>query len=91
MTINNRTLNERLSNLETNAEKGDALAEDVTQIIQDSADYLMKNLLETGIKANNCDGIRNLEVAMYEYILDSNPELARYFVYAESQPGELPD
>jgi len=58
-----------------NAPKGaysDAKA--LRQTIGDTADTLMKDVRALGLKANNMDLIYAVEVAIYDYVKQSNPD-----------------
>ncbi|RBG61917.1 hypothetical protein BRM42_01845 [Xanthomonas oryzae pv. oryzae] len=59
------------------------LAKQLRQLIGDTADQLIRELRQLGLKADTCDGIRAVEVAIYQYIKDSNND-ATVFPTAES-------
>ena len=78
MTITNRTLNRRLSNLQVCAQNApDGTYEDAKQLVEainDIMDGAMRDLSAVGVKVSGDDKIRNLEVALYEYVLSNNPD-----------------
>ena len=78
MTIQNRNLNNRLSNLETCAERApDGTyqdAKDTVEAISNIANNVMHTLSAAGLKVTGDDRLRNLEVAVYEYIVALNPD-----------------
>ena len=77
MTITDRTTAERLANLEACAEYApegtyvDARA--VAAFISDFGDRLPADVRALGLRADNSDHCRNAEIAIYAYILASNP------------------
>lgn len=78
MTIQNRTLNDRLGHLETCADKAPegmyVREKNLVATIQEAADTLRSNVRALGFVGCNNDHLRNLECAIYEYILASNPD-----------------
>lgn len=84
MTITNRALNDQLTNLETCAEKAPegtyVEAKAVAELVGDTSNALLAALESLGMKANNGDGLRDLEAAVYGYVKASNPEA--YFLPA---------
>lgn len=78
MTIRNQELNRRLSNLESCAENAPEgayeQAKAVAKIVGNAAKGLLSALRAAGLKAKNSDSLRDIEAAIYGYILDSNPE-----------------
>ena len=62
---------------------GPILAQAVVPVLPgDTADTLMKDVRGLGLKANNCDLIYAVEVAIYDYVKQSNPE-SNLFALAE--------
>ena len=57
-------------------------AKELRSTIGDTADTLMKDVRGLGLKANNCDLIYAVEVAIYDYVKQSNPE-SNLFALAE--------
>lgn len=49
-------------------------AKEIRQLIGDACDNLIRDLRATGMKADNCDRIRKVELAMYAYVKESNPD-----------------
>lgn len=84
MTIANRPLNRRLSNLQVCAQQApEGTYEDAKELVEtmnDIMDGIMRDLSAAGVKVSGDDKIRNLEVALYEYILSNNPN---HFASAE--------
>lgn len=78
MSIYNRALCARLSNLEACAEHAPEgtfeQAKKIATFIHDHSGDLLRWLKNEGFKAGNDDRLRNLEVALYGYILTSNPD-----------------
>jgi hypothetical protein len=78
MTIYNRELNERLTNLEQCAE----LAPDGTYdeakravgAVNEAIEAVRAAIREAGFKINGSDPCRDLEAAIYGYLLVSNPD-----------------
>lgn len=72
-----RELNDRLANLERCAEMAPEgtyeQAKVVSGIIADAANALIHSLRAENLKAPGDDRLRNIEAAIYGYILDSNP------------------
>jgi hypothetical protein len=79
MTIHNVAMNRRLENLERCAELApDGMyvhARGVVAAIHEISTVALYTLRDSGLKAGNDDRLRNLEVALYDYVLQSNPEL----------------
>lgn len=77
MTIENRPLNDRLRNLEECADSAPhgtyERAKSAVEFIHTAADDLRLAANMSGFLAMNDDRIRNVEVALYAYILASNP------------------
>lgn len=48
------------------------LAKSVNDLIGDTCDQLIRDLRALGLSADNCDGAFRLEVALYQYIKESN-------------------
>lgn len=57
-------------------------AKELRTTIGDTADTLMKDVRELGLQANNCDLIYAVEVAIYDYVKQSNPD-SNLFALAE--------
>ncbi len=78
MTIRNRPLNRRLSNLQVCAQQAPAgTYEDaklVVEAMEDIANHIMFTLSAAGVKVSGDDKMRNLQVALYEYILANNAD-----------------
>src|SRR5262245_54532737 len=78
MTILNRELNRRLSNLERCADLAPegtfARAKDAAEAIDEASNAIMAALRERGFHALNDDRLRDLEAAIYGYLLEGNPE-----------------
>ena len=93
MTITNRAMNDRLTNLERCAEIApDRTHEDakaVARIVGDLSNMILRTVRDGGLVANNSDGLRNLEAAIYGYIVASNPGAA--FLTAAEGFGEHVD
>lgn len=72
-----RGVNNRLSNLERCAQLAPEgtyqVAKDVTDMIGDLSNELLRTLRSTGLRALNDDRLRNVEAAIYAYVLESNP------------------
>lgn len=47
---------------------------DIRNVIGDAADDLIYQIRRLGFKANNCDGIYQVEEAIYKWIVESNPD-----------------
>lgn len=79
MTIENRVINSRLSHLEdaieSAPEEAYKQARTVVEIIHDTSNQLLATMRGNGLHAGNDDRLRNVEVALYNYILQSNPDL----------------
>ena len=77
MTINNRTMNDRLGNLERCAEHAPAgtyeRAIAAVDFILAASNAVLSGAREAGFSAGNDDRLRNVEIALYEYLLASNP------------------
>lgn len=50
--------------------------------IGDTADTLLRDIRGLGLKANNCDLIYSVEIAIYDYVKHSNPD-SNLFTLAE--------
>ena len=82
MTIRNhvdlRGLNASWSDFERCAEEAPAgtyaQAKAIAEMIESHANALIKELHALGMKADTCDGVREVEALMYGYIRDSNPD-----------------
>lgn len=77
MTIENRKLNNRLGHLERCAEKApDGTYENANaaEAIGEAANAIRNVFRKHGFKASNNDNLRNVEVALYAYLLASNPD-----------------
>ncbi len=78
MTIVNREINRRLSNLERCAEmapKGTHReAKNAADAIANASQGILDALRDQGFKVLNDDRLRNLEVAIYAYLLEANPD-----------------
>ena len=78
MTIFNRTMNDRLRNLERCAEYApEGTYEQVKKAvnaIHEAADDMRLTFNQAGLLAMADDRLRNFEVAMYEYMLACNPD-----------------
>ena len=78
MSIANRELNARLGALETCAEEAPegtfADVKPVVEAVHDISNYALTRLREAGLEVGNDDRLRNLEVAIYAFILESNRE-----------------
>lgn len=78
MTILNREMNEALGNLEECAREAPAgcyeEAKAVVELIDEAARELMSSIRALGLKAPGDDSMRNVEVALYAYIRNANPE-----------------
>src|SRR5215469_12876877 len=78
MTIANRDLNRRLENLEAcfeNAPVGTyQQAKDTVEAIWHLSNEILHTFRGYGFQAGNDDRLRNLEVAIYGYFLESNPD-----------------
>jgi hypothetical protein len=76
MTITNRDMNTRLSNLEACAEYAPsgtyAMARSAIVAIEDAQNEIRMALNLNGFLAMGDDRLRNLEVAIYEYMLGCN-------------------
>lgn len=77
MTIRNRVLNGRLAALERCAEDAPEgiyeRAKEAATAIVEASQAVMDVLREHGFVALNDDWLRNLEVSLYEYLLEGNP------------------
>ncbi len=73
-----RELNDRLTHLERCAEIAPEgtyqQAKDAASAISDASNGILHALRAHGFKAKNDDQLRNLEAAIYGYLLDSNPD-----------------
>lgn len=73
-----RHLNERLSNLETCADRAPEDTYDrskmAVEAVHEAADAILAAFRLNGFKALNDDRLRNIEAALYGYLLESNPE-----------------
>lgn len=78
MTILNRDLNRRLEHLEDcalHAPEGTYLkAKSAAFAIGDAANSIRSVFEEYGFEALNDDRLRNIEIALYGYFLESNPQ-----------------
>lgn len=78
MTIRNRELNRRLTDLESCAENAPAGcfedAKDMAGAIGEISNYILDTLQELpGLKVSNGDRLRDLEAAIYGFVLEHNP------------------
>lgn len=77
MTILNRVLNERLTNLQTCVEKApEGLFQEgrnAAFAVDTAIEQVRETIRNMGFKVDNCDRCRDLEAAIYGYILQSNP------------------
>ena len=78
MTIKNRPLNRRLSNLQVCAQQAPygtyEVAKEVVEAIENITDHITLTLRAAGAEVSYNDHLRNLQVALYEYILANNPD-----------------
>lgn len=78
MTIRNRELNERLSNLQAcaeNAPEGTYVrAKEAAQVIDDCAEEIFAIFKRAGFKLKGMDGFRDLEAHLYGLLREANPE-----------------
>lgn len=78
MTIRNRELNQRLSNLQdcaSNAPDGTyERAKDAAEVINDCAEAIFDIFKASGFNLKGNDGFRDLEAQLYGLMVDSNPE-----------------
>lgn len=78
MTIRNRELNERLSNLQACAEhapKGTYdRAKSAAEVINECSESIFAIFKAAGFKLKGMDGFRDLEAQLYGLMLESNPE-----------------
>lgn len=76
MTIRNRYLNDRLGNVERCAEEAPAGtyegAKRVVAAIHSLSNSTLATMRAHGLNAGNDDRLRNLEVALFQYVLESN-------------------
>lgn len=49
-------------------------AKELSSVIGDACDNLMKEIRMLGLKADNCDLIYHVEATIYDYVKRSNPE-----------------
>jgi len=77
MTILNRILNERLTNLQRCAEKApEGLfkeGRDAAFAVDTAIEQVRETIRNMGFKADGCDRCRDLEASIYGFLLDSNP------------------
>lgn len=75
--INSRELNDRFSNFENCADEAPAgafeHAKAIRATIGQAADDLIAATRALGLKADNCDRIREVEIMLYDYLRASNP------------------
>lgn len=68
MTISNKYWNDRLSNLERCAEDAPQgtyeFAKDVAGAVDEVSNHLLSSLRARGLKADNCDALREVEAAI---------------------------
>lgn len=55
-------------------------AKAITSLIGEVADKLLKDIKALGLKADNCDRIREVEAVIYGYLKDCNPEATVFAV-----------
>ncbi len=76
--VNIDALNDRYNYLERCAEKAPdgtyALSKATVETIGEIADDIMRRVRALGLRANNCDGIREVEAVIYGYVADANPD-----------------
>lgn len=77
MTIRNRELSRRLSNLENCVSEAPAglfeRSKSVAALVGDMSNEVLQRARDAGLNARNDDTLRDLEAAIYGYILASNP------------------
>jgi hypothetical protein len=78
MTIQNRQLNDRLSRLQRCAELAPegtyTEAKSAAQAVDEAIEAVRSIMREHGFKVNGTDPCRDLEAAVYGYLLISNPD-----------------
>lgn len=78
MTIQNRELNRRLSNLQRCAETAPdgtyEHAKSAARVVDRAIEAVRSALQISGFKVDGCDKCRDLEAAIYGYLLASNPD-----------------
>lgn len=52
----------------------------VRELIGDATDKLIRDVRQLGLKADNCDLARKVEVALYDYIKESNPDSCMFAI-----------
>ena len=77
MTIRDREMAARFDNFETCAEiapeRTYEQAKELRRLIGETVDNLIREFQRAGVPVNNCDGARNIEVAIYRWLVESNP------------------
>ncbi len=66
-------------------------AKTVAQVVWRCANSLIEELSEIGMRADNCDGIREVEAVIYGYIKNANPDAAVFPMaegFGEAMDGE---
>lgn len=79
-----RKVNDRFSHLERCAQMAPEgtyqQAKDVSEMIGSLSNKLLRTLRAMGMKALNDDRLRNVEAAVYAYVLESNPDASGLLV-----------
>lgn len=82
MTIRDREMAARFDNFEVCAETAPARtyeqAKAVRHLIGKTVDHLIREFQRAGVPVNNCDGARNIEVAIYRWLVESNHDNATF-------------
>lgn len=77
MTVYNREFNRRLTRLERCAETAPEgmykEARDAVAVINDISGFVLSRVRDGGFKVNNDDRLRDLEAAIYQYMVEANP------------------
>lgn len=78
MTIQNRELNQRLTNIQRCAEEAPEgtyeIAKNAAEAVDEAIEAVREIIRANGFKVNNTDPCRDLEAAIYGYLLVSNPD-----------------
>lgn len=84
--VNLAAMNKNLSLLDTCRQEAPegmfTAACELSGIIGDTCDELIKTLNAAGYKTENCDGIREIEALIYDWVRRSNPD---NLVFAEAE------
>lgn len=87
MTIHNTAMNNRLTKLERCAEMAPegsyVAAKEIAELVVDASNFVLRGLRALGHLADNSDRLRDLEAAIYGYIIDSNRNNDSFLIAAE--------